>query len=88
MSSGPFKVEWIKWGERTMTVRGAVWYLPQTTTLTVSYAHVAASRLFVDDGAHHLVFEAGPTTFSMHFQDEGNARDAAAELARRMEADR
>lgn len=86
MVGGPVQIVWIQWNERTMDLRGSAWYLPDPLTFTVSYKHVSAVMLVRDECMEMHVETSGGGHYTMRFADEGNARDAAAELARRMEA--
>lgn len=78
----------IKWNSRTMELRGSYWWAGKEPVVSiVAYAHVAATQLVRDDaGKMVLCIIAQGVTFSLRFECESNARDAAAELHNRMEA--
>lgn len=83
----PIQLDIIAWHDRAMTVRGTVYYLGREPVIaTIAYAHVSNCRLLNEQDGWVLCFEAGPMTYVLTCQCEGVARDAAAELARRMEA--
>lgn len=87
MVGGPIQIESIRWNMRTMDVRAASWELPEPLTFTLSYAQVAGVMLWKDASIFEMcVSMSSGATFNMRFECENNARDAAAELARRMEA--
>lgn len=89
MIAGPIDIQWIKWGDRAMTLRGVTEYLAEPATFTIAYAHVSTMGLVNDStlmgGGRFMRLCAGGQVFDMTFQDVNNARDCAAELARRME---
>ena len=84
MIAGIIDVQWIKWNERTMDLRGTSYYYSSLVTVAVAYAHVAAASL---EEGRLLRIDAGGRSFEMRFQDADNARDTMAELARRMAAE-
>jgi hypothetical protein len=90
MVAGAIQVEWIQWGDHSVSLRGRTTY-DGVVTLAFAYRHIA-SVLFVPAGdscSHHpqpyALIDCGKSTHWVFFDGDG-ARDAAAELARRMEA--
>lgn len=85
MIGGPIRVESIRWNEHTMDLRAVPYHSDSQLTLTIAYKHVSISMMM--DVERELFIETtGGGKFCMGFADGRGVRDAAAELARRMEA--
>jgi hypothetical protein len=74
----------LRFGERALTVKGSVFYLPDPVVFTIVYAHIAGLGLVVDETARLFIRFSG-TQLDLEFAQTQAAHDAACELLRRME---